>query len=51
VDVEKHKADLSGRQQEAGVRLGLEIGKARDAAEMQRQSAQQNSEQPKQQED
>jgi len=47
VDVEKHKADLSGRQQEAGVRLGLEIGKARDAAEMQRQSAQQNSEQPK----
>jgi hypothetical protein len=51
VDIQKDKAALSAKQQMEGVRLGLEIGKAQDAADMQRQSMQKNSEQPKKKED
>jgi len=51
VDIQKDKAALSAKQQMEGVRLGLEIGKAQDAADMQRQSMQKKSEQPKKKED
>jgi hypothetical protein len=47
VDIQKDKAALSAKQQMEGVRLGLEIGKAQDAADMQRQAAQQKLEMPK----
>jgi hypothetical protein len=32
VDVQKHKTGLSAKQQEAGVRMGIDIAKTRDAA-------------------
>jgi hypothetical protein len=47
VDIQKDKAALSAKQQMEGVRLGLEIGKAQDAANMQRDTAQQRLEMPK----
>jgi hypothetical protein len=46
VDIQKDKAALSAKQQMEGVRLGLEIGKAQDAADLQRQAAQQKPEKP-----
>jgi hypothetical protein len=46
-DLQKHRTNLSAKQQAEGVRMGIEIGKAKEASQERRMQAQQRNQKPK----
>jgi hypothetical protein len=46
-DMQKHRTNLSAKQQAEGVRMGIEIGKAKEASQERRMQAQQRNQKPK----